>query len=74
MPPLLLLVVYNGAVMIPTTQRSMSMTFIVRHLIDAIGFPFRCFLDAIDKILPAGHQTITPGEISPNSGPIDVEM
>lgn len=31
-------------------------------------------LGCIDKILPAGHQTITPGEISPNSGPIDVEM
>lgn len=23
---------------------------------------------------PAGHQTVTPGEISPNSGPIDVQM
>lgn len=50
------------------------MTFIVQHLANAISFPFRCFLGAIDKILPAGHQTITPGEISPNSGPIDVEM
>lgn len=74
LPPLFLLVVYNGAVMIPTTQRSMNMTFIVQHLARVIGFPFRCFLGAIDKILPAGHQTITPGEISPNSGPIDVEM
>lgn len=31
-------------------------------------------LDWLDKKLPAGHQTITSGEISPNSGPIDVEM
>ena len=31
-------------------------------------------LSLIDKWLPAGHQTITPGEISPNSGPIDVQM
>lgn len=50
------------------------MVFIVQHLVNAIGSPFRCFLAVIDKILPAGHQTITPGEISPNSGPIDVEM
>lgn len=31
-------------------------------------------LDRIDKWLPAGHIGITPGEISPNSGPIDVPM
>ena len=31
-------------------------------------------LDRIDKWLPAGHISITPGEISPNSGPIDVPM
>lgn len=31
-------------------------------------------LDRIDKWLPAGHIGITPGEISPNSGPVDVPM
>jgi len=50
------------------------MTFIVQRIARVICFPFRYFLGAIDTILPAGHQTITPGEISPNSGPIDVEM
>ena len=50
------------------------MGFLLRRLCRAISFPFECFLSAIDKILPAGHQKITPGEISPNSGPIDVDM
>jgi hypothetical protein len=50
------------------------MRFVLRHIANAISLPFECFLGAIDAVLPAGHQEITPGEISPNSGPIDVEM
>ena len=31
-------------------------------------------LDRVDKLIPAGHIRITPGEISPNSGSLDVDM
>ena len=31
-------------------------------------------LDRVNKLIPAGHIGITPGEISPNSGPLDVDM
>lgn len=50
------------------------MRFVLRHIANTISLPFEWFLGAIDAVLPAGHQEITPGEISPNSGPIDVEM
>lgn len=50
------------------------MKFVLRHIANTISLPFECFLGAIDKMLPAGHQEITPGEISPNGGPIDVKM
>ena len=34
----------------------------------------RNLIDRVDKLIPAGHIGITPGEISPHSGPIDVDM
>lgn len=49
------------------------MGFLLRLFGRAFDLPFG-LLGAIDKMLPAGHQEITPGEISPNSGPIDVQM
>lgn len=30
--------------------------------------------EKFDTWFPVGHQTITEGEISPNGGPMDVEM
>lgn len=58
------------------------MQFTLNHCTETIshdshrhrGVPMAFLLSLIDKWLPAGHQTITPGEISPNSGPIDVQM
>ena len=63
-----------NTITIQQNRKDYDMSFLLRHLANTISFPFECFLGAINKILPAGHQKITPGEISPNSGPIDVEM